>query len=63
MTYFDRGAYERAIEEFNSAIAQDPDFSSAYNNRGNAYYMLSNYQRAIEDYHRAIALDPENASA
>ena len=63
MAHFDNGEYQRAIEDFNSAIAQDPDYSSAYNNRGNAYYKLTNYQRAIEDYDRAIAIDPGKAKA
>ena len=57
LAYNDRGLYDRAIEDFNKAIALDPKDALAYGIRGLAYYMKRQYDRAIEDYNKAIALD------
>ncbi|MBT9438251.1 MAG: tetratricopeptide repeat protein, partial [Desulfobacterales bacterium] len=68
--YYNRGVayaflnqYERAIEDYNKAIALDPNNAEAYNNRGVAYAFLNQYERAIADYNKAIALDPNFAMA
>ena len=63
MAYLNSGEYKRAIEEFDRAIAHNPDYSPAYNNRGLAYGELGRNERAIEDFDRAIARDPANALA
>jgi tetratricopeptide (TPR) repeat protein len=39
------------------------DLSTAFNNRGNAYYDKKNYDRAIADYSEALRLDPQFALA
>ncbi len=52
-----------AIEAYTKAIALDPNYAAAYNNRGVAYKNKGQYDRAIEDYNKAIALDPNDASA
>jgi tetratricopeptide (TPR) repeat protein len=53
----------KAIEYLDNAIKLQPDYASAYNNRGNAYTDLRQYQRAIEDYNKAILLKPDYAEA
>jgi tetratricopeptide (TPR) repeat protein len=70
VVYFCRGTvydlqadYERAISDFDQAIALKPDLHAAYGNRGNAYARLGQYQRAIADYDRVIALKPDDAMA
>jgi len=50
---------EATIELYSRAIALDPDFSTAYNNRGLAYYDKGDYDRAIADYDQAIQLEPD----
>ena len=45
------------------AIAINPQFADAYNNRGNAKDDLGDYQGAIADYSKAIQIDPQDASA
>ncbi|NMX21793.1 hypothetical protein C5S30_05055, partial [ANME-1 cluster archaeon GoMg4] len=55
--------YEKAIECFDKAIEQDPNYAVAYTNRGIAYYYLSQYERAIADYEKAIELNPNYAVA
>ena len=44
-----RGQYDNAIEDFNKAIALDPNYVSAYINRGAAYGKKGQYDNAIED--------------
>ncbi|HEY9702682.1 MAG TPA: tetratricopeptide repeat protein, partial [Allocoleopsis sp.] len=52
------GDYQGAIADYNSAIELNPNYTIAYNNRGNAYRNLKEYQKAIADYNRAIELNP-----
>ena len=61
--YFDKGMYDKAIEEFNKAIEINPNDANAYNNRGFAYGMIGNLDQAIEDYNKAIEINPKLAEA
>ena len=51
------------IRRIDQAIALDPKYGLAYNNRGNAWVKKEEYDRAIADYDQAIALDPKYARA
>jgi tetratricopeptide (TPR) repeat protein len=55
--------YDRAIDEYNTAIRLKPDYAEAYNDRGFAYYLKGDAERAIADYTRAIALRPNYPKA
>ncbi len=55
--------YHGAIRLNTEAIELKPDWSWPYNNRGVAYYELSQYERAIQDYTKAIQLEPNYAMA
>jgi tetratricopeptide (TPR) repeat protein len=55
--------YDKAIEAYTKAIALDPNYAYAYNNRGVTYGKKGQYDRAIEDYNRAIAINPNYAEA
>jgi len=57
------GFFDRAIEDFDKAIAFDPKNADFYINRGNAYRAKWDYDKAIEDYDKAIALNPNDAAA
>jgi tetratricopeptide (TPR) repeat protein len=61
--YYQQGEYQKAIEEYNQAIALDPNYTDAYNNRGLAYTNLGLTQQAIADYSKAIELNPNYALA
>ncbi len=55
--------YEQAIADYDQALALNPEYAEAYNNRGNAYADLGDYEQAIADYDQALALNPEYAEA
>ena len=51
------------IVNYTKYLRLNPDFATAYYNRGVAYKNLGKYQLAIDDYSRAIRINPDNASA
>lgn len=53
------GKDKNALELFNEAIAQDPEFAANYANRGILHDRMGHYELAIRDYEKAISLDPE----
>jgi excisionase family DNA binding protein len=55
--------HETASSSYTRAIELDPNYVSAYNNRGNARYHLGDMEGAIADYTKAIELDPKDAFA
>ena len=61
--YKAKGAYDRAIVDYNEAIELDPENASAYDDRGIAYKNKGDYDRAIADYNEAIRLEPRSAFA
>jgi tetratricopeptide (TPR) repeat protein len=66
IAYVKLGQYQRAIQDYDTAIRLKPDDAIAvavYNNRGLAYAELGQYQRAIQDYDTAIRLKPDYAMA
>lgn len=67
--FFNRGLEKRkkgdtqgAITDFDQAIKLKPDYSLAYNARGNARSDLGDEQGAITDFDQAIKLKPDNAA-
>ncbi|MEN2370608.1 tetratricopeptide repeat protein, partial [Leuconostoc lactis] len=52
-----------AIADYSKAIELQPDYASAYYNRGTSFFALKDYEKAIADYSKAIELQPDYASA
>jgi tetratricopeptide (TPR) repeat protein len=52
-----------ALEGFNEVIRLDPNFPSAYVNRGNIRDDLGDSKGALEDYSKALSLDKQDYSA
>lgn len=53
--------WDRALADFNAALAVDPAFADAYFFRGVLYYSVLDRERALADFERYQALAPEGA--
>jgi SpoVK/Ycf46/Vps4 family AAA+-type ATPase len=58
--YYEKGDYDKAIENYNMAVLLSPVFSEAYFNRALSYYQLKNFDKSIADYTKSMELDPQN---
>ena len=51
------------IAKCDEAIRLNPEDINAYNNRGNAKFLLGQYKEAIADYDMALRINPKDANA
>jgi tetratricopeptide (TPR) repeat protein len=51
--------YDRALEEFEQAIALDPNLADAYYNRGVIHKRRAEWMKAKEEFDRALAIEPQ----
>jgi DNA-binding beta-propeller fold protein YncE len=68
--YYDEGStlfgskrYEEAIEQYDKALAINPNYIDALNAKGGALYNLERYTEAIEMLDKALAIDPNSEYA
>lgn len=61
--YLENNELDKALSECETAIQLDPDFSVAYNYRGEIYDEMGLLEKAITNYQKAIELDPEDKEA
>ena len=59
--YMSLGEYQKAINDYDQAIAINPKDAMVFCNRGFAYANLGEHQKAINDYDQAIAINPKDA--
>lgn len=59
LSYFEKGQYGEAIDEFTNSIALEKD-PVHYNNRGLTYYHTSQYELANKDFDEAIKKLPND---
>jgi tetratricopeptide (TPR) repeat protein len=59
--YNTQGNYDRALEDFNQALALNPSYALAYDSRGTAFFYKGDDDRALSDYTEAIRIIPKNA--
>lgn len=55
--------YEKAVEEYTTAIGLKIDYVDAYFNRGLSYDALGNFESAVSDYTRVIDIQSDAADA
>ena len=53
--------YQRALDDFNTAIAINPNIAKVYTNRANIYGTQQRYELSLADYSKAIELDSSDA--
>lgn len=63
MAYENKGQYDKALADYNSAIKLDKKFTEALNNRGILYASIGRYENALRDYAEAQRLSPKFADA
>jgi tetratricopeptide (TPR) repeat protein len=63
LAYSLKGAYDRAISDFDAAIDRRPNFPAALNNRAWAYYRSGRVRQGMPDIERSIELEPGSAFA
>ena len=51
--------HKEAIEFFSKCIKLQPDYTTAYNNRGYSYLAIGQIEEAIKDFKKAIELAPK----
>ncbi|KCV68888.1 hypothetical protein H696_04305 [Fonticula alba] len=56
LSHMQLGAFTKAVSDFTSCLALDPDFVKALKNRAECYIKLEDYSNAVQDYQKAISL-------
>ena len=60
---YQKGDYQGAIAAYTQAIALNPKYAPAYNNRGIARSKLGDNKGAVADYNQALQINPNYAKA
>jgi tetratricopeptide (TPR) repeat protein len=55
--------YSKALQEYERALAREPEYASAHYNKGNALSSLRCYPQAVASYDRALKAGPSNTAA
>jgi Tfp pilus assembly protein PilF/4-amino-4-deoxy-L-arabinose transferase-like glycosyltransferase len=61
--YYETGEFEKAVLEYQKALAIDPGYARSHVNLASAYYRMGKRPEAIASYEMAISLDPALAEA
>ena len=54
-----KGEYDKALADYNQALAINQNNAVTYNNRGNCWETKGEYDKAITDYSKALAINPK----
>ncbi len=56
--YYQKGEFDKALNDYSEAIRLDPTQARTYNNRGLAYQAKGDLDQAIADFSEALRLEP-----
>ena len=63
MDLYKQGKFDKAIDDYNKALAIKPKYALAYVARGIAWYRKDKYDKAIGDQSQALRLNPNIVAA
>jgi tetratricopeptide (TPR) repeat protein len=63
LAYDGNGMYDRAVAEYEKALAINPNLAEGHNNLGFAYYGKGMFDEAIAEFEKAVAINPDFAEA
>jgi tetratricopeptide (TPR) repeat protein len=63
VAYYELGEFDRALADYDQAVALDPGDANALFGRAYTYYSLGRNDEAIADFDQALALDPSYVQA
>ena len=52
--------FQRAKENYETALKKDPNFAKAYHKKGDCHYFLKEYHKALESYEAGLKKDPND---
>lgn len=58
LVYFTLSEYNKAINDFTTAIKMEPKDTRVYTNRGLTYRMLKKYAESLKDFNKSLELNP-----
>jgi putative GTP pyrophosphokinase len=58
LVYFTLSEYDKAINDFTTAIKMAPKDTRVYTNRGLTYRMLKRYDESLKDFNKSLELNP-----
>jgi len=61
-SYFNRGAYDKAVIEFNKALELDPNYGEVLNMLGYVYLEMGDPSKAVEYLKKYVSLSPGEAN-
>lgn len=61
--YYEQSKYEIALDEFNLAIQNDPQYALAYNGLGLVHAALGENDKADKDFQKALQLQPQSSES
>ena len=62
-TFFEKGQYNAAVNQFNKAIKIDPDYADAHFQLAESFMLLEQPDRALQEFARTIDLRPDDYRA
>lgn len=58
LVYFTLSEYNKAINDFTTAIKMEPKDTRVYTNRGLTYRMLKKYDESLRDFNKSLEMNP-----